>query len=72
MDNFNIDMKVSWINERTNDNDLNNGYLYGIYTYSVPNDEVGTDDQFNNDIIDVQWFKTKKIRNEHFKKQQYI
>jgi len=49
--------KVNWYEEELDkfyDTDKDNkGYIHGIYTYDEEN------------IIDVQWFKTEEERNKH-------
>lgn len=58
-----VDVKVHWNQERVDNKDNNNGLLFGIYTYDIPDEDIDTDNMFNNDIVNVQWFETEKERN---------
>ena len=61
-----VDLKVHWYQERIDNKDENDGFLFGIYTYDVPEEDMDTDNMFNNDIVNVQWFKTEKERDNNF------
>jgi hypothetical protein len=59
---------VNWYNEELNKfyntDKNNNGYIYGIYAY----------DEYGEEILDVQWFKTieqRKIYLKQITKQSY-
>ena len=54
---------VHYDQQRTSKNDNNNGLLYGIYYYDVPQEDFDTENMFNNDIVHVQWYKTENERN---------
>ena len=60
-----VDLKVHWHQERIDNKDDNDGLLFGIYTYDVPEEDIDTDNMFNNDIVDVQWFKSEKERDNN-------
>ena len=60
-----IDVPVYYPNHRMDDNDLNNGLLYSIYTYAIPEKDIDTDDMFMNEIVDVQWFETPQERDKN-------
>jgi hypothetical protein len=62
-----IKLAVHYEQERTDKKDNNNGLLYGIYYYDVPKKDLDTDNMFNNDIVHVEWFKTKLERNKQLK-----
>ena len=66
-----VDQKVSWEQERTDKNDNNDGFHFGIYTYEVPIEEVDTDNMLNNEVINVEWFKTEKKRDRIYKSKPY-
>ena len=68
--------KVHWITEGLNkDQDYNNGYIYGIYTYQ--NDEIVNVSWFNcenqrdyyfkgtNEEVNDDWFRRKSLQNNH-------
>jgi len=38
--------------------------LYGIYHYDIPKNDLDTDNMFNNDVVHVEWYKTKLQRNK--------
>ena len=62
-----IKCKVEWTSERCNDNDNNNGLEYGIYTFDVTESEYNQDSGLGAyDVINVEWYKTKKERNQNF------
>ena len=52
---------VNWYNEELNKfyntDKNNNGYIYGIYAY----------DEYGEEILDVQWFKTIEQRKIYLK-----
>jgi hypothetical protein len=58
-----VKIAVHYDQQRTSKNDNNNGLLYGIYYYDVPQEDFDTENMFNNDIVHVQWYKTEKERN---------
>jgi hypothetical protein len=62
-----VDAKVHWYQERVDNKNQNDGLLFGIYTYDVPDEDINTDDMFNNDIVNVEWFKTEKERDNNIK-----
>lgn len=64
-----IYLSVSWRDECDDKNDNNNGKEYGIYTYEVPIEDVDTEDMYNNEIVDVEWFKTEKKRDKVLSKK---
>tara|TARA_R110000803_G_scaffold175047_1_gene237606 strand:+ start:16 stop:210 length:195 start_codon:yes stop_codon:yes gene_type:complete len=58
-----VKLAVHYEQQRTDKKDNNNGLLYGIYCYDVPKEDLDTDNMFNNDIVHVEWYKTKSERN---------
>ena len=58
-----VKIAVHYDQQRTSKNDNNNGLLYGIYYYDVSQEDLDTDNMFNNDIVHVQWYKTENERN---------
>lgn len=64
MDYLIIKLPVNYEQERINKEDNNKGFLYGVYYYNVPVEDLNSDNIFNNDIINVEWFKTEEERNE--------
>ena len=58
-----VKIAVHYHQQRTSKNDNNNGLLYGIYYYDVPQEDLDTDNIYNNDIVHVQWYKTENERN---------
>ena len=58
-----VKIAVHYDQQRTSKNDNNNGLLYGIYYYDVPQEDFDTENMFNNDIVHVQWYKTENERN---------
>ncbi len=60
-----IKLAVHYEQQRTDKKDNNNGLLYGIYYYDVPKEHVNTDNMYNNDIVHVEWYKTKLERNKY-------
>ena len=67
-----VDLKVHWKKEMHKSDGDNEGKHFGIYTYEVPLDEVGTDNQFNNDISHVEWFETEAERDKEFNDKPYF
>ena len=63
MKNVTITLPVHYNQERTSKEDNNNGLLYGIYYYNVPVEDLGTDNIFNNEIVNVEWFETEIERD---------
>lgn len=61
---MNMQCKVQWSSERANDDDNNNGYEYGIYTFDVKqsdyNPEIGLG---GYNVINVEWYKTETERD---------
>jgi hypothetical protein len=51
--------KAYWLDHKPTDN--NNGFLYGIYY-------VNTEGEDEIEIVNTEWFKTKKERDELFRK----
>ena len=64
-----VKIAVHYDQQRTSKNDNNNGLLYGIYYYDVPQEDLDTDNIYNNDIVHVQWYKTENERNLNLKQQ---
>jgi hypothetical protein len=62
-----VKLAVHYEQQRTNKKDNNNGLLYGIYHYDIPKKDLDTDNMFNNDIVHVEWYKTKLERNKQLK-----
>ena len=62
-----VKLAFNYEQERTDKKDNNNGLLHGIYHYDVPKKDLDTDDMFNNDIVHVEWYKTKLERNKQLK-----
>ena len=62
-----VKLAVHYEQQRTNKLDNNNGLLYGIYYYNVPKEDLDTDNMFNNDVVHVEWYKTKLERNKQLK-----
>lgn len=62
-----VKIAVHYDQQRTSKNDNNNGLLYGIYYYDVSQEDLDTDNMFNNDIVHVQWYKTENERNLNLK-----
>ncbi len=60
-----VKLAVHYEQQRTDKKDNNNGLLYGIYYYDVPKEHLDTDNMFNNDIVHVEWYKTKSERNNN-------
>tara|TARA_Y100001938_G_scaffold145574_1_gene222542 strand:+ start:1412 stop:1612 length:201 start_codon:yes stop_codon:yes gene_type:complete len=58
-----IKNSVHYEQQRTCRNDNNNGFLYGIYYYDVPSEDLNTDNIYNNNIVRVEWYKTEKERD---------
>lgn len=59
--------KVTWdyIKRETkiyNDDDNNDGFIFGLHIYEHKNDYV--------DIIDVEWFKTEKERDDYVRENK--
>jgi hypothetical protein len=67
-----IKRKVNYMKEQSINGCDNNGKIYGIYYYEVHDDDVDTEDQFNSDIIHVEWFEKESKRNEMFMSTIYI
>lgn len=59
-----VKLAVNYEQERTDKHDDNNGLLYGIYYYDVPEEDYDTDNMFNNEIVHVEWYKTEEERNK--------
>ena len=61
---MNMQCKVQWSSERANDDDNNNRYEYGIYTFDVKqsdyNPEIGLG---GYNVINVEWYKTETERD---------
>ena len=64
-----VKIAVHYDQQRTSKNDNNNGLLYGIYYYDVSQEDLDTDNIYNNDIVHVQWYKTENERNLNLKQQ---
>ena len=56
-------LAVNWEQERIYKNDNNEGLLYGIYYYDIPDEYLDTDDAYGSDIIQVEWYKTEEERD---------
>ena len=65
MENVLVKLAVHYEQERTDKKDNNNGLLYGIYYFDVPKTDIDTDQMFNNNIVHVEWYKTKSERNNN-------
>ena len=59
-----VALEIHYHDQRTDKKDENNGLLFGVYIYDVPNEEVNTDDMFYNDVIGVYWFETEQERED--------
>ena len=58
-----ITLPVHYEQERIDKKDNNNGLLYGIYYYNISVEDLNTDNAFNNDVVNVEWFETESERN---------
>ena len=66
----NIKLQVDWRSERVNDNDNNNGFYYGIYTFDCLEKDFDSEAGFGSySILDAQWYKTEQERDLEFNKQ---
>ena len=54
---------VNWEQERICKNDNNEGLIYGIYYYDIPDEFFDTEDAYNSDIVEVEWYKTEEERD---------
>ena len=63
MSNMIVLLPVHYEQERISEDDNNNGLLYGIYYYDVPVKDLGTDNVYNNEIVNVEWFETEQERD---------
>jgi len=61
-----VKRKVNYMDEQSIKGYNNNGKIYGIYYYDVPNEDVGTDDQFNSNILEVEWYESETERDKMF------
>jgi len=56
-------LAVNWEQQRICKNDNNDGLLYGIYYYDVPDEYLNTDDVYGGDVIQVEWYRTEEERD---------
>jgi hypothetical protein len=68
MKNVIIKLPVHYHQQRIDKEDNNKGLLYGIYYFDIPVEDLNTDHMFDHDIIHVDWYKTKKERNNKLNK----
>ena len=61
-----VKRKVNYMDEQSINGDNNNGKIYGIYYYEVANEDIGTDDQFNSNILEVEWYESETERDNVF------
>ena len=61
-----VKRKVNYMDEQSINRDNNNGKIYGIYYYEVANEDIGTDDQFNSNILEVEWYESETERDNVF------
>lgn len=61
-----VKRKVNYMDEQSINGYNNNGKIYGIYYYDVANEDLDTDEQFNSDIIDVEWYESETERDKMF------
>jgi hypothetical protein len=66
-----VDLLVDWKQQRVDETDNNDGKHFGIYTFDVPEEEIDTDDMFNNDLVGVQWFETRKEQELNYREEPY-
>jgi hypothetical protein len=59
-----VKLAVHFKQERINPEDNNNGLLWGIYYYDIPKIDIDTDNMYNNDIVNVEWYASKKERDQ--------
>ena len=65
--NDNIKLKVNWFSERADNNDDNNGYHHGIYTFKCTLDEFDPEAGYGSyDVLNVEWYKTESERDLNF------
>jgi hypothetical protein len=63
----NVKLKVHWFQERADDNDDNDGYHFGIYTFDCTEDEFDAEAGHGSyDVLDAEWFKTEEERDSNF------
>ena len=58
-----VKLAVHYEQERINNLCNNNGFLYGIYYYNIYKEDLNTDNMYNNDIVNVEWYETEKERD---------
>ena len=60
----NLQCRVEWESERADNNDDNNGFEYGIYTFDVIHSEYDAEAGLGAyDIINAEWYKTELERD---------
>ena len=65
-----ITLPVHYEQERIFKEDNNNGLLYGIYYYDIPLEDLGTDNIYNNEIVNVEWFETERERDTMLQRER--
>jgi hypothetical protein len=63
----NLKLRVHWFQERANENDDNNGYHFGIYTFDCTEADFDVEAGYGSyDVLDAEWFKTEAERDNVF------
>lgn len=65
-----ITLPVHYEQERIDKKDNNNGLLYGIYYYNISVEDLNTDNAFNSDVVNVEWFETESERNSMLQRER--
>jgi len=65
-----ITLPVHYEQERIDKEDNNNGLLYGIYYYNISVEDLNTDNAFNSDVVNVEWFETESERDSMLQRER--
>lgn len=65
-----ITLPVHYEQERIDKEDNNDGLLYGIYYYNISVEDLHTDNAFNSDVVNVEWFETESERDSMLQRER--
>jgi len=68
--NVTITLPVHYEQERIDEKDNNDGLLYGIYYYNISVEDLNTDNAFNSDVVNVEWFEFEWERDSMLQRER--
>ncbi len=63
----NIKLKVNWLSERADDNDLNEGKVHGFYIFDCDESEYDPELGFGcYSVLEAFWYETEEERDREY------